>query len=333
MPRLDLTPLTPMALVLFLVSLVTVALGVLERRHLKLTTNYVGITMAVIMTVLALLAVDNTILRIGLLAGAILTIIIGHLDEQYTLSPWVQLLGQILIVGIIVATGWRVLHITNPLSEGVIVFTNPALLSIGGIGTMLWLLFMMNAVNWFDGVDGLAGSVSSVAFITLATISLLPATQDTTTLNLSLIGLGATLAFLRWNWPPAQVYLGTVGSWFLGLYLGMVAIVGGGKLATTALVLAVPLLDVVLVIGQRLWHGRAPWQGDQLYHLHHRLLARGFSAGQISLAAAAVSAVSGLAAVTLQTRYKLIVLALIFVVLIMVTVYLVVTGQHRTVRR
>ena len=192
----------------------------------------------------------------------------------------------------------------------------------------------MNSINWLDGIDGLAGSVGTVAFVTLAAVSLLPSTQDSTTLSLAVIGVGSLGAFTLWNWPPARVYLGTSGSWFLGLYLGLVAIVGGGKIATALLVLAIPALDALAVFVQRLFSGRPPWQGDQQRHLHHRLRAAGLSDTAITLLAITISAVFGTAAVLLQTRHKLMVLLAIGIALsLLVTVLGLRQGKRKFITK
>ncbi|MFH1354262.1 MAG: DUF192 domain-containing protein [bacterium] len=253
----------------------------------------------VIITVITIAAffvlIDNDSLRLGLILSAALTLLIGVLDDRRNLHPATQLLGQGLIVAAVVLSGWSFSYVTNPAGAGLIYLNQLQ----GALLAGLWLIFLINAVNWLDGSDGLASSVGVVAFITLIIVSLLPATRDTPTLNLALIGLGALAAFLIWNWPPAKVYLGTSGSWWLGLYLGMVAIIGRGKIVTTVLVLALPLLDAVYVIIKRLLKGQPPWRGDTVSHFHHRLRARGVSPRAICLIAAALSAILGTGALLL----------------------------------
>lgn len=234
-------------------------------------------------------------LRLGLISAAVLTLILGTLDDRKNLSPAAQLISQILIVAVAVTSGWSIPYVTNPAGSGVIHLN----IMLGTLLAALWLIFLINAVNWLDGSDGLAGSVGVVAFFTLIAVSLLPATQDTRTLNLALIGLGALAAFLIWNWPPAKVYLGTAGSWWLGLYLGLVAISGRGKIAITLLVLALPLLDALYVIVKRLIANQPPWRGDTVSHFHHRLRSRGMSPPAICLIAIVLSATLGASALLL----------------------------------
>lgn len=250
----------------------------------------VVITMAAFFVLL-----DNRLRGLGLILAAVLTLLIGILDDRRKLSPLTQLLGQGVIVAAVVLSGWSFSYVTSPAGPGLI-YLSPVL---GILLAALWLIFLMNAINWLDGSDGLAGSVGAVAFLTLIVVSLLPATQDESTFNLALIGLGATTAFLVWNWPPAKIFLGTSGSWWLGLYLGLTAISGQGKIATTLLVLSLPLLDAIFVIVRRLLAGEAPWRGDTVSHLHHRLRAQGLSPRAICATAASLSAVFGASAILL----------------------------------
>jgi len=181
----------------------------------------------------------------------------------------------------------------------------------------------MNAINWLDGVDGLAPSVSLVALLSLALLTLLPSVQDANTLSLALIGAGGTLGLLLWNFPPAKIWLGTSGSWWLGLYLGLVAVMTGGKIVTTLLVLAIPVLDFIFVTGQRIMAGRPPWQGDTTRHLHFRLLAGGYTDRQIVFIAIIASTLLGWAAITLQTYQKMIAFLLAAIMLFVISLKLV----------
>lgn len=247
-------------------------------------------------------------LFLGLLVSSIIILLVGTLDEVYKLSAAKQLVAQVAVAATAVTGGWAIHYISNPLAGGVFE------LKLGWLATIIWLVFLINTINWSDGLDGLAGGLGTVAFFVIAAITLLPAIQDELTLNLALVGAGAFLGFLIWNWSPARVYLGTSGSWFLGLYLGLAAIIGGGKIATTLLVLAIPALDTFFVIIQRLLDKRAPWTGDKTRHLHHRLLRLGFSPAAITALAIVAATIFGVAAVVLQTQQKLMLLFAIGIV-------------------
>jgi UDP-GlcNAc:undecaprenyl-phosphate/decaprenyl-phosphate GlcNAc-1-phosphate transferase len=302
----DLSPLRVDHLILFGTSFAGAFLALYaviyrSRRHHPAAVSYAGVVIIGTIVLLAVASLADQALRLGLIMAAILTIIIGTIDELRNLKPAAQLAAQVALAATAAASGWAIRYVTNPLDPGVIQLGWLTALCL----TTIWLVFLMNSINWLDGVDGLAASVSLVAFATLGAVSLLPATQDGT---LVAVGAGATGAFLLWNWSPAHAYLGTSGAWFLGLYLGLVATVGGGKIATTMLVLALPASDAVLVVAQRLLAGRVPWKGDRIRHLHFRLRAAGLSPRAVSLLAAALSAGFGAAAVLLQTLDKIVVL-------------------------
>ena len=98
------------------------------------------------------------------------------------------------------------------------------------------------------------------------------------------------MGFLRYNFHPAQIFMGDSGSMFLGFALAVISIIGGAKIATALLVLAVPILDVAYVIVFRLLRGRSPLQADR-GHLHHRLYDLGM--GQSQIACCSTSSAAG----------------------------------------
>src|SRR6202007_1210691 len=115
---------------------------------------------------------------------------------------------------------------------------------------------------------------------------------------LSAIFTGAVFGFLPHNWNPAKIFMGDSGAMFLGLALAVLSIMGGAKLALAFMVLGVPILDVALVIINRLRRGQSPLHYDKT-HLHHRLLATGFSVRQICYLLYGLSLAFGLLAVSI----------------------------------
>ena len=105
--------------------------------------------------------------------------------------------------------------------------------------------------------------------------------------------------------------MGSAGANVLGFALGVLAIIGGAKVATVLLVLAVPILDVAWQIYNRVRHGKSPFAADR-GHLHHRLLDLGFSQRAIAIMYYGITAILGVLALVLPSGvYKLI--ALIFI--------------------
>src|SRR6266568_1152942 len=144
--------------------------------------------------------------------------------------------------------------------------------------TWFWTVGMMNTVNWIDGMDGLATGVVGITalFITLISFIL----RQYSIAVLSAIFTGAVFGFLPHNWNPAKIFMGDTGSMFLGLALAVLSIMGGAKLALALMVLGVPILDVAVVIMNRIRRGQSPVHYDKT-HLHHRLMAMGLSVKQI----------------------------------------------------
>lgn len=314
---LDATPLTVQHLLLGLAAFIATTISIIALRNIshpiwrvpgKTSVHFVGIIIAVVATTLAAIYTDDTALSAGLVIATIAAILFGRLDELFNLKPLTQLSAQIVIAVVAVTAGWTIPYVSNPVGDGLLYLNMQTIgpwLIPGSILAAIWLVAIMNSINWLDGSDGLAGSITVIAFGTLAAVSLLPSTQDPQTLALSLIGLGTVAAFLVWNLPKAKVYLGTVGTWYVGLFLGITAIAGGGKIVTTLLVLAIPIIDVALVVIQRLIKRQPIWQKDVVHHVHHHLKSQGLTEVQLVTLAVVVSIFLGTLALLLQTQQKI----------------------------
>lgn len=257
-----------------------------------------------------------------LVVASFLILLIGLWDTRRPLGPITQLLSQISIAAVpVFLGGLEIKYLTNPLG-GVIDFTNIRIFGIlpGAVITLVWIVALMNAVNFLDGMDGLAGSVGAVSFVTIGLVSLLPQVNDLGTAITAFAAAAALLGFIFWNYPPAPLILGTVGSWFIGFLIAVLSIQGATKVATTAVVGAIPLLDAVVVVFGRLYRKESPFRGDHT-HLHHRLRRRGLSDRMILALYMAMSIGLGCVAVLLQTQSKILVFC-VFAVLFMFLIYL-----------
>lgn len=260
--------------------------------------------------------------QIPLLVATILIAVVGMLDIKKDFGPWPQLLSQTLSAIIVVIFGGvAIKYITNPFN-GVFDLSQWELwgITVGAVLTIVWIITLMNVINFLDGVDGLASSVSIVGFITIGLVSLLPQVADERTAVLAFFAAATVAGFLFWNLTPAALYLGTAGSWFIGFLLAIIAVQGASKIATLAVVGAVPLLDAVSVVIGRLKRGHSPFRGDRT-HLHYKLERRGLSGRSILALYLFSSILLGFSAVKLQTHNKILVFAafsLIFTFLIIV---------------
>ena len=264
---------------------------------------WAGWMLAFLISISVATLLHDKYLVVGLLGATLIAILIGRLDEERPLSAGRQLFWQLLIAGWAVYMGWTIPYITNPFGDGVIM-----LFGWGSLGAFLWIILCMNAMNFLDGTDGLATLTGLIAAITLAAISLLPATQDTRTLTISLIAAGGLAAFFLWNAPPARIYLGTSGSWFVGLIIALISTIGGGKIETAFVVLAIPILDALFVLIHRALSGKLPWKGDRVRHIHHRLQDAGVSPWGILMIGGVVTVILGYVGVIAPTHIKLLVL-------------------------
>lgn len=159
-------------------------------------------------------------------------------------------------------------------------------------------------------MDGLVTGISAIGALVLFALSLSPEVNQPQTALLAITFCGALLGFLILNTYPAKIFLGESGSTFAGFMLAILAVVSGGKIATAILVMGLPILDMIWVIVQRVFHGQSPFQGDRR-HLHYRLTDLGFSEAQAVLFLYAITGIFGATALFLQSMGKLIALVIL----------------------
>ncbi len=214
----------------------------------------------------------------ALIAGGAVATVLGVLDDTFQLRARWQLLGQLLLAVIAVSAGILVTYINNPFGPGSISLTGPYAIGF----TMLWIVGMINSINFIDGLDGLSTGISLIASATLGLISLTTAVAQPFIAVLCFALAGSLLGFLRWNFHPATIFIGTSGVMFVGYTLAVLSILGTAKVAVALLVLGVPIIDTFWIIVRRTATGRSPFTPDR-GHIHHRLLDLGLSHSQTVL--------------------------------------------------
>lgn len=232
----------------------------------------------------------------GLVAGGIFVLLFGIADDFFELDWRTQLLFQVALGVIIYFFSIRIDFITNPFG-GIIDFSESSIAGLSFIVTLLWLLLLINAVNWLDGADGLLGSVGSIAAITIFIVSLRPEVNQPPIALVSSALLGAIIGFLILNVPPARIFAGTTGSMFIGFSLAVLSMIAGSKIATTVLVLALPIVDAIMVALWRIFSGDSVFHPDER-HIHYRLMKLGWSSTKIFLTITLFTAL--IAAIALQ---------------------------------
>lgn len=234
---------------------------------------------------------------LGILLGALLLAGIGALDDQRDLSPKLQTLGLVLAGLVAALFGARIEGVTNPLPN--LIHTGPYL-SLGWASvplTLFWVFLATKTFDFLDGLDGLAAGVCAIAAATMGLMAAFSRNPEPVVAVLAAALVGSALGFLRYNFNPASIFMGTIGSYFLGFMLAMLAVVGAFKVPAAAavflpeIVLGVPVFDALYVVGRRAAQGKKLTQADKS-HIHHRLTERGLSVKQ------AVWAIYGLTVTT-----------------------------------
>jgi UDP-GlcNAc:undecaprenyl-phosphate/decaprenyl-phosphate GlcNAc-1-phosphate transferase len=215
---------------------------------------------------------------VALLAGGAIATLLGVLDDTFQLRARWQLVGQLVLAALAVGAGIIVTDLNNPFGPGSIELSQPYAIGF----SMLWIVGMINSINFIDGLDGLSSGIALIAAATLGLISLTTAVAQPFIGILCFALAGSLLGFLRWNFHPASIFIGTSGVMFVGYTLAVLSILGTAKVAVALLVLGVPILDTFWIIVRRLSSGHSPFTPDR-GHIHHRLLDLGLSHSQTVL--------------------------------------------------
>jgi UDP-GlcNAc:undecaprenyl-phosphate GlcNAc-1-phosphate transferase len=184
-----------------------------------------------------------------------------------------------------------------------------------------------NATNLMDGLDGLCGGVTAVVAlgflflaVNLAMFSgAININHDALRVVMALALLGAVLGFVPYNFNPASIFLGDTGSMFIGFCCGTLMILfaaqGQFKWFLASMVMfSLPLLDTALAFVRRYVNKRPLFSADK-YHLHHQLVARGFTVKQtvmISYGLSIAFMLLGAAIVFTRTRYAVGIYLIVF---------------------
>ena len=255
---------------------------------------------------------------VGLTLSGSLIVAVGLIDDYKNLPAKVKLLGQIISAAVLVLVfDVRIDFVTDPFGE-YLYFDNLPIPHLAIIVTMFWLVGLTNTVNLIDGLDGLAAGVASIASFTILLIAL---EQNFILVAIMTAALaGAAVGFLKYNFHPAQIFMGDTGSMFLGFMLAGISVTGAVKsVATIALIvpifaLGLPILDTTFAIVRRVRGGVPIFKPDK-GHLHHRLLGVGFTQRQAVLLMYVISALFGLSAIALTAVSCQIAVLILFVVL------------------
>lgn len=241
------------------------------------------------------------------------TAALGLWDDLSPLSWRPQLFMQVSIALFLFALGIRIAFVSNPFGEA------GSIIHFASMGTfpwisllvgLIWFIAVMNTMNWLDGIDGLGGGVALVGASAIYATALLPHVYQPPVAIAAAAMAGAIVGFLVWNWFPARIVAGTGGAFFWGLLIAVLAVFSGAKIATTLLVMLIPLIDAVWVIIQRLRSGDNIFAPDRR-HIHYKLIDRGWSQHRIAFFLTAITAVIAVGSVGLGAFGKLITIMIV----------------------
>nr|WP_290406958.1 MraY family glycosyltransferase [Paenibacillus vini] len=239
----------------------------------------------------------------ALFLGGILLLVIGTVDDWFKTKgkdfpALPKLIVQVSAAVLVFASGISFSGFVNPFSGDYVLL--PVWLQF--ILTILWIFGVTTVINFSDGLDGLAGGLSAISAVTLFVVALTKG--QTTSAMLSITLIGVTLAYLRYNKPPAKVFMGDAGATFLGFMLAVIALDGAFKQATVlslfipVLALGVPIFDNLFVVIKRFLQGKAIYQADAS-QVHYRLLRAGLNHKQAVMFLYLISTCLGLSSIIL----------------------------------
>ncbi|MFL5338839.1 MAG: glycosyltransferase family 4 protein [Gemmataceae bacterium] len=233
---------------------------------------------------------QSSVSLLALFGAAVVICAVGAIDDRVGLRGRYKLAGQLLAVGVLLASGVTV--------EAFDLFGWHVQLGILALPfTAFWLLGSINSLNLIDGMDGMLGSVGAILALTIAALAGFAGHSDMALLAMALVG--ALGGFLCFNLPPAKVYLGDCGSMLIGLLIGVMALQSALKGPTTVMIclpvalLTLPIFDSAAAIARRSLTGRSIYTTDR-GHLQHCLQRSGLSNRRVLLLVASLCLVTGL---------------------------------------
>src|SRR4030042_7122293 len=294
--------------------------------HKKTIPRGGGLPIFLTFVIVSLFLIPFTQKLLGIFLGGFVLVTVGLIDDKFDIKAHWNLLSQVVAALIVVFSGVGIAYITNPLAifsqnnilGSDVIRLDPLRLTFQFLGqhsiivfadlfALFWIVWVINMVNFSAGVDGQMPGIVVITLLVIfiASLRFFPADQNQLIVSkIALIGAGATLGFLFYNFYPAKIHPGDSGSFFLGFLVAVCAIISGAKVGTAILVMAIPLVDGVFTVIRRIASGTYPFLGDRK-HLHHRLMDAGFGQRRVALFYWLLCAILGAIALILPSVEKL----------------------------
>jgi len=227
-------------------------------------------------------AIPEFLAKPALLAGAVMILLVGLVDDYSKTKGkdfpvWPRLLVQVGAASLAFAAGIRFTGFFNPIADQYLELH----IVLQYILTVLWFVGLITAFNFMDGLDGLSGLLALVSGTTFFIVAVYMNQADSA--FLAIIFVAAVAGFLRYNLPPAKVYMGDSGAYLLGYLLAAISLHGAFKQATVisltipVLAMGVPIFDSILVVARRILARKPAHVADStnITHIHFRLVRDG----------------------------------------------------------
>ncbi len=268
-----------------------------------------------------LFAPQNTQM-LAILIASFIVIITGIIDVIKPLRAREKLVGQVIAACIIAFYGKILL---NDISAFGFYF------DFGWLAyplTIIFIVALMNCINLIDGLDGLSAGISSIFFMTIGVLAFIMHNIGSLEITIAFIMLGACLGFLIFNFNPAKIFMGDIGSMFLGFMIAVICLLGFKAVTLTSLVapimiLAIPILDTLFAIIRRIIHHKPIYEADK-QHLHHQLLNKKFSQKTTVLIIYGVNILFSLASIFYVLKDRKLGI-LIYIIILILIIWLVLT--------
>lgn len=234
----------------------------------------IGLSFLVAYQVISLFSTNLSQQTAGIIISSFIMLTLGIIDDLRELSILSKFFVQIIAASLLVISGVRT-HIVYIGDTANIIIT------------FIWVVGIANAFNLLDIMDGLAAGIAVIVAFSFSVVAFFNGDYNTLALTLAL--LGGLFAFLRFNLPPAKIYMGNSGSHFLGFFIAAIALVISyasleNKIALISplLILGFPIFDTAFLILMRLLKRRMPFKKSN-DHLALRFLSLGYSKRKVLL--------------------------------------------------
>ena len=208
-----------------------------------------------------------------IITGALMMAVVGLYDDIRPMHFLAKLAFQLGVAILMISGGFVIPEVFNPFTD--VSFVLPRWFAIAL--TVAWIVGAINAINLLDGMDGLASGVCVIVFGSL-TASYMVMGDWTNSAWVAVI-VGALFGFLRYNFNPAQIFMGDSGSMFLGFLVAAYSLRGASRansllaLLIPIIAMGLPVMDTGLAIIRRFIERRSIFHPDK-DHIHHRVVRK-----------------------------------------------------------